>query len=191
MRRETCISDISRSLAATTSITTVHSVIRAFRVVQNGLEAPICAYVTSNNITLRWGIKYIGQQATMSSLRPSRSTVNRSISILLRSPHWQHDVSVQFQWPNIGELTMGMRNLFNRKPPTISGFPTVFGQGYRIGNYFAGGDYDFYGRSLFMNVTQCSNDQNCLRRGAPSWAIAVSRVPERLSRAHRQQIGIP
>ena len=111
-------------------------------------------FITSNNITFRWGIKYIGRQSDNKLVTPFTFNGQPVQYDLVAEPYWQHDVSVQWQWPNIGQVTLGMRNLFNQKPPTISGFPTVFGQGYRIGNYFAGGDYDFYGRSLFVNVTK-------------------------------------
>ena len=106
-------------------------------------------FKTSNNITFRWGVKYIG---------PSQSVAN-SISIggqpvtydLRAEAYWEHGVSVQLLWKDIGQVTFGMNNIFNAKPPTISddqgGFP-------RIGNYFAGGSYDYRGRSIFLNITR-------------------------------------
>jgi hypothetical protein len=47
-----------------------------------------------------------------------------------------------------------VNNLFNAKPPTISGFPSSDGQYFRLGNYFGGGSYDYLGRSVFVNVTR-------------------------------------
>jgi outer membrane receptor protein involved in Fe transport len=66
--------------------------------------------------------------------------------------YFQHGVSVQYLWKNIGQVTLGVNNLFDKDPPTISddatsGFP-------RFGNFFANGAYDYRGRSVFVNVTR-------------------------------------
>jgi len=73
---------------------------------------------------------------------------------LVAEPYWEHGVSVQWNWRNVGQFTVGIRNLFNEKPPTISGFPVVNGQFPRIGNFFGVGDYDYLGRSVFVNATR-------------------------------------
>jgi len=47
-----------------------------------------------------------------------------------------------------------VNNIFNKKPPTISTWNSSAGQYPRIGNYFNSSAYDFFGRSLFVNVTR-------------------------------------
>jgi hypothetical protein len=111
-------------------------------------------FTTSNNITFRWGIKYIGRQDSGKLVDPFTIGGQPVTADLVAEAYWEHGVSVQFQWPNVGQVTFGMNNVFNEKPPTISGYPTAAGQYFRIGNYFGGGDYDYYGRSLFINVTR-------------------------------------
>ena len=68
--------------------------------------------------------------------------------------YWEHGVSVQWLWPKVGQVTVGMNNVFNREPPSFGGWPTVNGQLFRIGNSLGGGSYDYLGRSMFVNVTR-------------------------------------
>jgi iron complex outermembrane recepter protein len=125
-------------------------------------------FTTSNNITIRWGVKYVGKQDSRKLLQEGVDVINGQIPLpgiglppgtlgdfdLVAEPYWEHGVSVQWQWPQVGQFTIGVKNLFNHKPPVISGFPTSTGQYFRIGNFFGSGDYDYYGRSLFVNVTR-------------------------------------
>lgn len=111
-------------------------------------------FTTANNITFRWGVKYIGRQSSEKLVDPFTIGGQPVTADLVAEAYWEHGVSVQFQWPNIGQVTFGVNNVFNEKPPTISGYPSSAGQYFRIGNYFGGGDYDYYGRSLFVNVTR-------------------------------------
>ena len=48
---------------------------------------------------------------------------------------------------------MGVSNLFNEKPPTISQIPVSRGRYGRIGNYLNSSNYDYVGRSFFLNVS--------------------------------------
>jgi outer membrane receptor protein involved in Fe transport len=71
---------------------------------------------------------------------------------LKTSGYFQHGASIQWLWPNVGQVTIGVNNIFNTDPPIISddnlnGFP-------RYGNFFANGAYDYRGRSFFVNVTR-------------------------------------
>jgi outer membrane receptor protein involved in Fe transport len=118
-------------------------------------------FTTANDITFRWGIKYIGKQSALKLVRDDLNpdgtfpTAIGNINFdLVAEPYWEHGASVQWNWRNVGQFTVGIRNVFNEKPPTISGFPISSGQYFRIGNYFGGGDYDYFGRSLFVNVTR-------------------------------------
>jgi hypothetical protein len=106
---------------------------------------------TANNITFRWGIKYVG---TANSARFAPATVLNGIPVvydLEAETYWEHGFSVQWLWRNIGQVTIGMNNIFNAKPPVISDSNQ---SQPRIGNFFANGPYDYRGRSLFVNVTR-------------------------------------
>ena len=120
-------------------------------------------FTTSNDITFRWGVKYIGPQNSQDAANtinltetgdvcdegdPGCFPVHYDLSV---SSHFEHGVSVQWLWRNIGQVTLGVNNLFDKDPPIISddnfsGFP-------RFGNFFANGGYDYRGRSFFVNVT--------------------------------------
>ena len=63
-----------------------------------------------------------------------------------------HSLSVQYLWPKIGQFTIGVNNLFDKDPPTISN-DNVNPYG-RFGNFFANAGYDYRGRSYFINVTR-------------------------------------
>ena len=72
---------------------------------------------------------------------------------LVAEEYWEHAVSVQYKIRNIGQLTVGVKNLFDEKPPSYSDSQDSFGQYFRIANYFGGGPYDYLGRSVFINLT--------------------------------------
>ena len=65
--------------------------------------------------------------------------------------YWEHGVSIQWLWRKVGQFTVGMNNIFNEKPPTVSDNQTGIP---RLGNFFGNGPYDYYGRSVFVNVTR-------------------------------------
>jgi len=105
-------------------------------------------YKTANNITFRWGAKYVGP----SKSDPQNITLNgQQVTYDLRAEaYWEQGLSMQVLWPQVGQVTLGMNNIFNEKPPKISDDR----QGYpRIGNFFANGPYDYRGRSIFLNIT--------------------------------------
>jgi outer membrane receptor protein involved in Fe transport len=106
-------------------------------------------FTTGNNITFRWGVKYVGpSESTPNALTVGGQPVDFDLHA---ETYWEHGASVQFLWRNVGQFTVGVNNIFNEKPPTISddqsGYP-------RVGNYFANGPYDYRGRSIFANVTR-------------------------------------
>ena len=122
-------------------------------------------FTTGNNITFRWGVQYVGPSASapltlnlttlpdgnLAPCTPGTANCNEVEYDLKAERYWEHGVSVQFLWRNIGQFTFGVNNLFNAKPPKISDD----GQGFpRIGNFFANGPYDYRGRSIFANVTR-------------------------------------
>jgi iron complex outermembrane recepter protein len=110
-------------------------------------------FTLPNDITFRWGVEYIGKQDSSKLVEPF-TIGGQPVDVDLEAEaYWKHGVSVQWLWRNVGQFTVGVNNLFDQKPPTISGHPQVNGQYFRIGNYFGGGSYDYLGRSVFVNVT--------------------------------------
>ncbi|MCX7863667.1 MAG: TonB-dependent receptor, partial [Novosphingobium sp.] len=68
--------------------------------------------------------------------------------------YWEHALSVQFRLDQLGELTLGISNLFNEKPPTVSQTANSRGPYKRIGNFFNSSNYDYVGRSVFVNLSR-------------------------------------
>ena len=112
-------------------------------------------------MTFRWGVEYVGRANSQvpdlvdpEVAPPNVGTPGQLLIIDLEAePYWEHGVSVQYKWRNVGQITLGVSNLFNAKPPTISDSQDTGGQYFRIGNYFGGGPYDYRGRSVFVNLT--------------------------------------
>jgi len=106
---------------------------------------------TSNDITFRWGVKYVGP-ADSSKFDPGTILNGQPVVYDLHAEHyWEHGVSIQWLWRKVGQFTVGMNNIFNEKPPTVSDNQTGIP---RLGNFFGNGPYDYYGRSVFVNVTR-------------------------------------
>lgn len=120
-------------------------------------------FTTKSGVTFRWGVEYVGKAEDKED--PFFLTANGDVCDenipgncvpvdydLVAEPYWEHGVSVQWLWKDIGQVTIGVNNLFNEKPPTISAHPT--NNAPRLGNTFANGPYDYRGRSFFINVTR-------------------------------------
>lgn len=114
--------------------------------------------------TFRWGIEYIGRQSANKLVDPLRLLAypgNGGTGIagqpytedLVAEAYWEHGVSVQYKLRKLAQLTVGVKNLFDEKPPTISDSQDPNGQYFRIANFFGGGSYDYLGRSVFINLT--------------------------------------
>lgn len=100
-------------------------------------------------LTVYYGANYVG---------PMQNEVNTpavvggvtAVSDLKTGNYVTQDLSVQVKIQDKGTFTMGVKNLFDRKPEMISstdGIP-------RVGNYFNYSGYDFLGRSIFMEITR-------------------------------------
>jgi outer membrane receptor protein involved in Fe transport len=121
-------------------------------------------FKTANDITFRWGVQYIGPMDSSADANVIFLDTTGAVCAqgsagcfqveydLKTSGYFTHGVSVQWLWRNVGQVTVGVNNLFDNDPPIISddnvnGFP-------RFGNFFANGAYDYRGRSFFINVTK-------------------------------------
>jgi len=66
---------------------------------------------------------------------------------------WYHNASITKEFGKSFEATLGMRNIFNKKPPKVSLFGNA-GVPATIGPVVATSQYDFLGRRVFFNVTK-------------------------------------
>lgn len=120
-------------------------------------------FTTNSGITFRWGVKYVGEAhdtltdpvfLTMGGVSCAEGSPGcyQATYDLKAEAYWEHGFSVQFRWKDVGEFTFGVNNAFDAKPPKLSAAQED--NAPRLGNYFANGPYDYYGRSFFMNVTR-------------------------------------
>jgi len=108
----------------------------------------------SDKVVLRYGLEYVGPQDSSDDELAIAPFLGAVATDLRAEAYWEHSLSVQFRWEDIGQVTFGVTNLFNTKPPRISSYPTSAGQFTRIGNYFNSSNYDILGRQLYLNVTR-------------------------------------
>nr|WP_165388468.1 TonB-dependent receptor [Sphingomonas populi] len=106
--------------------------------------------IRHNNITMYYGANYVGPMKNDEVITPAVVNGVTAISKLATTKYVTQDLSFQFDIQKLGEVTIGAKNLFDRKPEMISstdGLP-------RVSNYFNYSGYDFLGRSLFIEVTR-------------------------------------
>ncbi len=111
-----------------------------------------------DNVTFRYGLSWIdGSKGTYDFLAFNRTTgmpnaataqSYRDATILEVDDYFLHTASVQFDVADRFEFTIGVRNLFDKQPPTITnfGFTTTANAPVYSG-------YDFVGRTFFANTT--------------------------------------
>ena len=97
----------------------------------------------------RYAVSYVGpmsQDATQQFVINGVTARSKEYT----GKYFKQDASLQIDIQKLGQFTIGVNNLFDRKPETISstdGLP-------RIGNYFNYSGYDFYGRTVFVEITR-------------------------------------
>jgi outer membrane receptor protein involved in Fe transport len=106
------------------------------------------------DFTFRWGVEYVGKMDSTKAFDPPVFRGELVQADLKASAYWEHSASVQWQWDKVGQFTLGVKNLFNEKPPIIGQHSDTSAQFPMIGNYFNYSGYDFIGRSVFVNVTR-------------------------------------
>jgi len=119
----------------------------------------------TGGFTFRWGATFIGKMSSevfeSSAYRTDDGTVCPNgpgpgcflVDFDFKVPNYiSHSVSVQYLWRDIGQFTIGVNNLFDKDPPTISN--DNVNPYNRFGNFFADSGYDYRGRSFFVNVTK-------------------------------------
>jgi outer membrane receptor protein involved in Fe transport len=120
-------------------------------------------FKTANNITVRWGAEFVGKMSSQDTANvlfldeageicAQGAAGCFEVFYDMSVPNYiKHSASLQFLWRNVGQVTLGVSNIFDKDPPTISDDQS--GQP-RFGNFFANGAYDYRGRSFFLNVTK-------------------------------------
>ncbi|WP_028970765.1 TonB-dependent receptor domain-containing protein [Sphingomonas sp. URHD0057] len=119
----------------------------------------------TGGFTFRWGVNFIGKMSSQQFATAAYRQDDGTVCPLGAGPgcflvdydfkvpnYFEHSVSAQYLWRDIGEFTIGVNNLFDKDPPTISN-DNVNPYG-RFGNFFANSGYDYRGRSIFVNVTR-------------------------------------
>ena len=108
-------------------------------------------------VTARWGVTWFdGSSGTAVYNQTNRTTgvVNQNNvdtlnnEYLIEAPSYMlHNVSVQLNVNDKLEVTMGVRNLFDKDPPRLTSYYTL------IGNAPLYSGYDYTGRQYFVNTT--------------------------------------
>ena len=105
--------------------------------------------------TFRYGVKYIGPMDGSEDAPPQFVNGEEVELDLHAGTYWEHGVSVQWDWNEKAQITLGVNNLFNADPKIVSTHGTSSAYDpVRIGNFFNYSGYDILGRSIFMNVTR-------------------------------------
>ena len=71
-------------------------------------------------------------------------------------PVFYHSVSVTKELPHL-QITLGVSNLFNTKPPRVSTYPN--GEVTTIGQSVFSSQYDLLGRRMFLSLNRTSDRQ--------------------------------
>lgn len=115
-------------------------------------------YMTNDD---RWSfsyrIDYTGKMDSQDDLAPEPIPFRGTLVIpdLIAEAYWRHGVTVQYSWPDIGQITFGISNLFDAKVPEIGSHGTgIRDRRPTIGNAFNYSIYNYYGRSAFMSVSR-------------------------------------
>lgn len=109
----------------------------------------------SGKVILNYGVDYVGKQDSSEFGADRTAPFLGPVEVdLVASSYFEHGFSAQFKIEDLGQITFGVNNLFNAKPPIISSCPSSGCQYPRVGNRFNSSAYDLIGRSLFLNVTR-------------------------------------
>ena len=102
---------------------------------------------TSKDWTYYWGLDYIGVTDSYAYYGLAKTTSTYKFDT---PAYFKHNVSVKYKDPvQKWEVVAGFRNLTNIKPPMISQ-----GAYSRVGNAVLYSGYDYFGRTLFLNVNK-------------------------------------
>ncbi|MFN2098645.1 TonB-dependent receptor domain-containing protein [Altererythrobacter sp. MF3-039] len=115
----------------------------------------------NEKFVINYGVNYVGSQNSEVFAYGEDVDFRRTAPFLgevdvdlVAEEYWEHGISFQYRWEDVAQITLGMNNIFNAKPPTISSCPSSACQYTRIGNRFLSSAYDIVGRSVFLNVTR-------------------------------------
>lgn len=102
-----------------------------------------------------WGVRYVGETSNEGHFGAQPQTYHGLPVryVLSTDSILYHNVSVSVE-PDEGlTVRLGISNLFDTKPPEVTG--ALSGEFNTVGNIpVAGGSYDFFGRTVFLNVSK-------------------------------------
>jgi outer membrane receptor protein involved in Fe transport len=102
--------------------------------------------------TFRYGTEYVGTQDGNERAGTNPGTANNNAGFDFRvDEYFNHSASVQFAGKNNWEITVGANNLFDEEPPTVA---PGLGAVPRVGNSLLSSNYDYRGRSVFVNIVK-------------------------------------
>ncbi len=94
----------------------------------------------------RWGMTWINN---MDDYAANGEDPETSIFVLATPDYYLHDASVQYSSEDAWRLTLGVRNLFDVEPPSVSSVdPLINAYGHTA--LFSG--FDVFGRQIFVNL---------------------------------------
>jgi outer membrane receptor protein involved in Fe transport len=98
------------------------------------------------DVTFRYGVTYIGPMDSnaLVGVDPSVDPYNFAVNA-----YWTHDVSIKYASPAKWSLIVGLRNLTDVTPKTIS--PGAYD---RVGNSLLYSGYDYFGRRYFVTLSK-------------------------------------
>jgi hypothetical protein len=116
-------------------------------------------------ITIHYNLKFIGPQdsnsqyggfvtpyplGTGANAVPAGTMVNTIFSV---SSYWEHGLAIQYKIDKVTQLTIGCTDCTDSHPPVISATTSSLDNVTRIGNYYNSSNYNYYGRSIFVNFS--------------------------------------
>ena len=102
-----------------------------------------------------YGLRYVGGTNNLSDfgVNNPQTYYGQPVNFVLRTrPYVYTDVSVAYELPWKSNIRIGISNLTDKKPPLVSAWAGEYGT---VGDVpLDGSNYDFFGRTFFVNVTK-------------------------------------
>ena len=104
---------------------------------------------TVKNWSAHWGTEFVGKTNSYGFFGEDAGS---SIYLMKTPDYFLHSLSVSYEEPvSKWKATIGVRNLLDRNPPSISAAPGTYN---RVGNAPQYSGYDFFGRTVFGSISK-------------------------------------
>jgi outer membrane receptor protein involved in Fe transport len=101
-----------------------------------------------NDFTFRYGFTWIQGTDSYDYLGEPRETSTYDLAV---DDYYRHNASIRYDREDDFSVTLGIRNMFDNGPPTISQVPGFYNT---VGNVPLYSAYDYVGREVFLNVSK-------------------------------------